>query len=264
MSSLVSTNSISPMEMIKSVDMIYKYSEILSKSQVVPEHYRNKPADCFVALQRAMDLGINVNYFMEKSYILRGKIGMHAELMINLANKSGLLKSPIYYKEEGEGRNKKVTAFADLKNGHKASYTFSYITAEKEGYTKNSKYQTMPELMLRYRAATLLIRLHIPEALGGLYTIDELEDMRAAEMKEVKEVKNVTPIEDKIDKALDFYQEPVVEKEFQDELSKLVEEYKIPNDTVEKWLDKANVSSISEMPEEIAVKCIEYVRKHYE
>ena len=39
--------------------------------------------------------------------------------------------------------------------------------------------------MLRYRAATLLIRTHSPEVLNGLQTREELEDVAAAMIKDV-------------------------------------------------------------------------------
>lgn len=47
-----------------------------------------------------------------------------------------------------------------------------------EGWlTKNgSKWQTMPEVMLRYRAASLLGRLYAPELLMGLQTVEEVND----------------------------------------------------------------------------------------
>lgn len=40
-----------------------------------------------------------------------------------------------------------------------------------------SKWKTLPELMLRYRAASFFVRLYGPELLMGLPTVDELEDM---------------------------------------------------------------------------------------
>jgi len=51
--------------------------------------------------------------------------------------------------------------------------------AKAEGWaTKTgSKWKTMPELMLRYRAAAFLIRTTAPEIGLGLYTTDELRDI---------------------------------------------------------------------------------------
>lgn len=54
----------------------------------------------------------------------------------------------------------------------------SMSMAFKEGwYAKDgSKWQTLPDLMLRYRAASFFGRLFAPELMMGLPTVDELED----------------------------------------------------------------------------------------
>ena len=51
--------------------------------------------------------------------------------------------------------------------------------AKKEGwYSKSgSKWQTMPELMLAYRASAFFARVHVPEALMGISTAEENEDI---------------------------------------------------------------------------------------
>ena len=54
--------------------------------------------------------------------------------------------------------------------------------ANAEGWTtKNgSKWKNMPQLMLRYRAATLFGRFNAPELTSGLYTVEEGEDVTFA------------------------------------------------------------------------------------
>jgi hypothetical protein len=55
--------------------------------------------------------------------------------------------------------------------------------AEAERWTQDngtepSKWQTMPELMFRYRAAMFFARIHCPGALLGLRSTEELEEMQ--------------------------------------------------------------------------------------
>ncbi|KYQ80368.1 recombinase RecT [Acinetobacter sp. NRRL B-65365] len=59
------------------------------------------------------------------------------------------------------------------------SSKISIEMAIKEGwYTKNgSKWQTMPEQMLRYRAASFFGRVYAPEILMGLRSVEEEQDM---------------------------------------------------------------------------------------
>jgi hypothetical protein len=51
--------------------------------------------------------------------------------------------------------------------------------AAAEGWTtkKASKWLTMPELMLQYRAAAFFGRVYCPEILNGLYSEQEVTDI---------------------------------------------------------------------------------------
>ena len=51
--------------------------------------------------------------------------------------------------------------------------------AADEGWStkSGSKWKTMPELMLRYRAAAFFTRLYCPEISMGLHTSEEMEDI---------------------------------------------------------------------------------------
>jgi len=49
--------------------------------------------------------------------------------------------------------------------------------ARQEGWTKNSKYSSMPELMLKNRAATFFGRQYIPDLLLGVQTSEEVIDI---------------------------------------------------------------------------------------
>lgn len=66
--------------------------------------------------------------------------------------------------------------------------TVSMQMAIDEGWlTKNgSKWLTMPEVMLRYRAASLFGRLYAPELLMGLQSQEEVEDIAATQARDVQ------------------------------------------------------------------------------
>ena len=53
-----------------------------------------------------------------------------------------------------------------------------YSKKDKYG-NETSKWQTMPELMLAYRAAAFFARVYIPNSLMGLYVEGEVEDISA-------------------------------------------------------------------------------------
>src|SRR5690606_15533634 len=63
------------------------------------------------------------------------------------------------------------------------SSPISIEMAIKEGwYTKaGSKWQTMPEQMLRYRAASFWTRAYAPEISMGMHTVEEIQDIETVD-----------------------------------------------------------------------------------
>jgi hypothetical protein len=159
----------------------WKFASAISKADLVPKQFHNKPANVFLALDMSERLGITVFEVMQNIYIVHGTPAFSAKYSIALANHSGKLKGPIQYAVEGKGETMAVTAYATVREtDQKISFTVTWAMAKAEGWTKNSKYKTMPDLMLRYRAASLLIRTHMPEVTLGMHTREEIEDVQAA------------------------------------------------------------------------------------
>jgi hypothetical protein len=161
-------------------DQLWRVATAFSKSQMVPAHFRGKTEDCFVCLQAAIQLDIPPLLALQNTYVVNGRPGFSAQLAIALANRSGRFKGPIRFETAGSGDALAVTARATAQTGEEFSYTVSMDMARKEGWTKNTKYQTMPEHMLRYRAATFLIRQTVPEVLLGMRTLEEAEELAPA------------------------------------------------------------------------------------
>ena len=66
-----------------------------------------------------------------------------------------------------------------MKNGRRIEgMEVNMQMADDEGWTKKngSKWKTMPQLMLRYRAASFFSSLNCPELTMGIYTKEEIED----------------------------------------------------------------------------------------
>lgn len=141
----------------------------LSQSQMVPAHFQNNPQDCFVVVQLALELGINPLTALQNVYMIGGRPAYTARFALALANRAKVFAGPIRYKvNKGEKREDlEVTAYAPLSDGDVAEVTLSYRTAMAEGWTRNKKYSTIPEQMLRWRAVKWLIDLHCPEILLG-------------------------------------------------------------------------------------------------
>ncbi|MBE3145252.1 MAG: hypothetical protein IMZ61_15240 [Planctomycetes bacterium] len=159
-------------------NQIWRVANMFAGSKTVPEHYQGKPNDCFIAFVIAERLRQDPFMFMQKSYVVKGKLGYEAQEIIALANTRGVFQGPIDWTIEGAGKAKKCTAFATMKSDGKVrSSTVSWEMVEAEGWNKNPKWTTMTDHMFKYRSASFLISEVCPEVKMGMYSKEELQDM---------------------------------------------------------------------------------------
>ncbi len=161
---------------------LWRMAQSYASSRSVPEQYHGKPHDCFIALQMSFRLGCDAMAYMQASYVVHGKPGIEAKLATALLNTSGLITGRIQYKLEGTpGKDdRRCTATAiDAQTGQEVSATIDWAMVKAEGWLskKGSKWQTMPDIMFRYRAATFLVRTYYSEVMMGMQTTDELDEL---------------------------------------------------------------------------------------
>lgn len=160
-------------------DHLYRVAQAFAASKLVPQHFQNDPASCFIGCQMAIRLGVDPLMLLQNTYIVQGRPGIEAKFAIALVNSSGLFEGPIQWKMSGEGKTRAATAWAKHKaSGDLCECTVSMQLAEAEGWVgkSGSKWKTMPEQMLRYRSAAWFARLYCPERLMGMQTAEELDD----------------------------------------------------------------------------------------
>lgn len=163
----------------------------LAASDLVPPHFQKKPANILIALEFAHRNNIAPFAAMQSMFVIHGRVGMNASMAISLARKHNVWKS-LRYVVAGEGSTLSVTAIAKLHDDTEVDAVVSMKMAVDGGWTKNAIYKSIPEQMLKYRAATFLIRAHFPEVLFGMQTVEELHDVAAA--KVVEKVYPVKPV----------------------------------------------------------------------
>ena len=117
---------------------------------------------------------------MQNMNVIHGKPSWGSSYIIAKLNSCGRF-NPIKFRSFGEGDGLTVIAWTnDVRtNELLEGPPISIAMAKKEGwYNKNgSKWPTMPDLMLRYRAAAFFGRLYAPELMMGMHTSEEVYDM---------------------------------------------------------------------------------------
>ena len=193
-------------------------AQMYSTSTIVPDAYKNNVGNCYIAVDMATRMRANELVIMQNLDIIKGKPCFSAKFLIGVINMMGNF-SKMKFRTEKKGfvgkipykdlqwdsiakKNKQIIrefdgtaiedevciAYAtDLESGDLLeSEPVSIKLAIQEGwYTRDgSKWQTMPGLMLKYRAAAFWARIHCPEVMMGVLTTEEREDIQEAEVIE--------------------------------------------------------------------------------
>jgi hypothetical protein len=195
----------------------------------------NAIANCAIAIDMAHRMKANELMVMQNLYIVSGRPSWSSQWIIAAINNCGkytslrfdmedLGEKEVEYFEEVWANGKKSLVLKKIKihnwscvayateketNQRLESSKITIEMAVKEGwYTKaGSKWQTMPEIMLRYRASSFFGKIYSPELLMGLQTVEENQDIGDLSPKYPNAVE--MPSENKPAK---FVPTPIVEK----------------------------------------------------
>jgi hypothetical protein len=164
----------------------WRIAKAFAASDMVPAHFKNKPENCFIILQMALRCRVDPFMMLQSTYVVHGKPGIEAKAMIALLNASGRIKGAIRYKFDGEGGKRSCYAIVvDAETGLEVNgMAVTMEIAKAEGWLEKagSKWKTMPDLMLQYRAAAFLIRTTYPDVIMGIQSREELEDLPKADI----------------------------------------------------------------------------------
>lgn len=175
-------------------ELAQRIGKAFATSTLVPAQFKDNVANCIIALEMANRMGASPLMVMQNLYIVHGNPGWSSKFLIASFNQCGRFSSLRY--EWNEERTSCRAWATEKSTGERIDGpTITMDIAKKEGWsTKNgSKWQTMPELMLMYRAAAFLIRTYAPEISMGLQTTEELVDIAPPTVKLVPSLPRLTP-----------------------------------------------------------------------
>lgn len=165
----------------QSFDLAQRVAKCFSMSSLVPKDYQNNLPNCVIALNMAHRMGADPMMVMQSLVVIHGRPTWSAQFLIATFNKCGRFSS-LRYEFVGAAGSDDWGCMAkstELATGEVLTGTLVTIAmAKKEGwFGKNgSKWQTMPQQMLMYRAASWFVRAYAPEIAMGLQTAEEMRD----------------------------------------------------------------------------------------
>lgn len=182
-------------------------AKALAQSPGIPQRYRGNVGGCIMALDLANRMRAHVLSVMQNLYDVHGQPAWSSKYVRAQIDASGMFEplefhfdkddkkdkhtTEIFYKDKQGNSQKTVLTeeFTDVKCWATAidkrtgkeikGPVVSKRMAFAEGWlTKpGSKWKTMPELMLMYRATSFFANMHCPGLLMGLLTVEEVQDI---------------------------------------------------------------------------------------
>lgn len=166
---------------VKKLGEMMQYSSALAKSTIIPETFRGNPSNVLIALEMAERMNASWFAIMQNMYIVYGNPSFSSKFLIGCFNNCGRFTS-IKYEFFGEpgtdsyGCRAYATEKATKERVQSIDVTIGMAKAEGWFNKNGSKWKTIPQLMMQYRAASFLIRTVAPELSLGLQSTEELQD----------------------------------------------------------------------------------------
>lgn len=172
---------------------MFDMAKMLAMSDMVPQSYQGKPMNCLIALEQAQRMNASPLMVMQNLYVVKGKPSWSGQACSMIVNGCGLFENVKlnYVGKKGQDDWGAYVSATRKSDGETIVGTTVDMTMVKaEGWINNSKWKSMPQQMLGYRAYSFFARLYCPNALSGFATEGEQED------SEVRPMKTATNIED--------------------------------------------------------------------
>lgn len=191
-------------------DQAQRVAKMLSQSDLVPKEYQGKVSNCLIAMEIAQRTGTGAFEVMQNLEIIHGRPSWKSSYVIAKLNACGRF-TPLEFETEELGQKTVEYTYTVYEGNRKSRKTgnetiddqrcrvitksrtsgrtlygpwVSIEMAVKEGWysRSGSKWQTMPEIMLQYRAASFFGRMAAPEVLLGMHAADEVMDIGDVEI----------------------------------------------------------------------------------
>lgn len=178
------------------LDEAMRFSDMLSKSQMVPKAYQGKPEDVLVAVQWGKELGLAPLQALQNIACINGKPSVYGDAAMALVQASPVCEDIEEY-FENEGTPNPVAVCVAKRKGRKPVIAkFSVEDAKRAGlWGKGGPWQAYPKRMMQMRARGFALRDAFPDVLKGLITAEEAQDYPDVPAKDITPQRPANPLD---------------------------------------------------------------------
>lgn len=177
--------TLTPQNMTEAMD----FAKMLAQSGMVPSNFKGKPQDCLVAMQWGFEVGLQPMQALQNIAVINGKPSIWGDAALALVRSHPDCKG-VEEKLEGEGDEMRAVCTVMRAHGEMIEKTIRYFSVANAKtarlWGKQGPWTQYPERMLAQRARGFALRDAFPDALKGIITREEAEDIPT-------KPKNITP-----------------------------------------------------------------------
>lgn len=176
---------------IDNMSRAYKLAQTMCQADIIPQSYKNKPADCMIAIDMANRMSVSPLMVMQSLYVVKGKPSWSGSACMSFIQANPNFKdvTPIYVGNPGTDERGCYIQATRVSDGLKIQGTcVTMAMAKAEDWTKNPKWFSMTDQMLGYRASSFFARIYCPAVLMGIAVEGEIEDIAQNQSKDRKVV----------------------------------------------------------------------------
>lgn len=154
----------------------------LMAGTLIPKAFQGNLSNCMIAINMAHRMNADPLMVMQNLYVVHGTPSFSSKFLIGTFNACGRYESIKYqWIKDANGKNIGCVAYSKEKaSGDRIegpAVTLEIAKAEGWLDKPGSKWKTMPDMMMMYRAASMMIRAYAPELSMGFSTKEEVEDV---------------------------------------------------------------------------------------
>jgi len=156
-----------------SLEEAMRFADMLSKSNLVPKDYQGNPANCVIAMQWGMEIGLQPLQAMQSIAVINGRPAIWGDAMLALVRGSGLLEYISEYPTDAG-----CTVKIKRRNEPETERSFTIEDAKKAGlYGKQGPWLQHPKRMMQLRARAFALRDVFTDVLRGVHIAEEAQDL---------------------------------------------------------------------------------------
>lgn len=156
-----------------------RVGQALCQSMFFPKDLRGDLGAAMIVSDLSKRMDVSPMEIAQNIYLVYGNPSFSSKYMAARLNSSGCILGSLDIIFSEDRKSCHAEAVDAVTGKTKKGMIVTMKMAEKEGWStkKGSKWVTMPELMLGYRAQSFFINTYYPQVTYGMRTLEELEDI---------------------------------------------------------------------------------------